>query len=123
LTYGFIDQFVDLRGPVQHRIVGMDMEVHEVVGHADQPSSRDRRLGAAQAVDKVTGAVSGVSSASRPSGPQAWAPPAGCPVVHRPVRGTPTRAGWPRPRGRGGRARGPMGSGSAPGSSGAGGIG
>src|SRR5690625_5823396 len=32
LTYGFVDQFVDLRGPVQHRIVGMDMEVHEGVG-------------------------------------------------------------------------------------------
>src|SRR5699024_1884129 len=58
LTYGFVYQFVDLRGPVQHRIGGMDMAVHEVVGHADPPSSRGRRVGATQAVDKVTGAGS-----------------------------------------------------------------
>src|SRR5699024_8703706 len=60
LPHRLVDEPVDLRGPVQQRVVGVDVEVDEVVGirgsHALQSSPAGAVLGAREGVGEVTSA-------------------------------------------------------------------
>src|SRR5699024_7038672 len=60
LAHRLVDEPVDLRGPVQQRVVGVDVEVDEVVGirgsHALQTSPAGLVPGAQEGVGEVTSA-------------------------------------------------------------------
>src|SRR5699024_8407163 len=75
LAHRLVDEPVDLRGPVQQRVVGVDVEVDEVVGirgsHALQTSPAGLVPGAQEGVGEVTSA----RPACRCRGPPPAAPP------------------------------------------------
>src|SRR5699024_2290912 len=94
LPHRLVDEPVDLRGPVQQRVVGVDVEVDEVVGirgsHALQSSPAGAVLGAREGVGEVTSA----RPACRCRGPPPAAPTAGgtaqrCRSMRRPCQGPP----------------------------------